>query len=94
MTIEKFKRQAVIAKHWKGSKLTHEAQKLHDEVEAYINSIDDPLVKEILYTKYILGKSWTQVAGDCGLLYAGDCYRKIAERYLAKHLKKGGADNA
>ena len=65
-------------------------QKLHDEVAEYISSIDDPLVKEILYGRYMLGMSWTQVAGECGVLYAGDCYRKIAERYLAKHLKKGG----
>lgn len=92
MTIEKFKSQAIIAKHRKGCKLTPEMQKLHDEVVDWINNVEDCLVREILYQRYILGKSWVGVANSCGYLNGSECFRKMAERYLAKHLKKGGVE--
>lgn len=88
MTKEKLKQQYIIAKHWNNRNLPPELQQLHDEVEEYINSVDDYLVKEILYHRYILGLSWVAVANRCGYLNGSEAFRKMAERYIEKNTGK------
>lgn len=92
MTIAKLKQYRIISQYWKGSKLTPEMQQLKDEVEEYINGVDDCFIRELLRYRYLLGYSWAKVSVKAGGYASEDCLRKIAERYLAKHLKKEGTE--
>ena len=92
MTIEKLRQHHTLVKKIRNDKISPEMQKLHDEVASYINDVDDCVIKEILRYRYLLGYSWTKVTMQFKCDASIDCFRKMAERYLAKHLKKGGAE--
>lgn len=66
------------------TKLKVEAEKL--EICAYINQIDDSLIRMIIKHRYIDRLSWQAVAFRVGGDNTADSVRKIAYRYI----KKGG----
>ena len=54
------------------------------EVEDFISKCDDPLARQILYSRYLKGNTWEKTAYLTGGYISEECARKIAERYLQK----------
>ena len=58
--------------------------RLHEEIEDYVENISDCLTRQIVYERYIRGKTWTAVAMAVGGGNTPDSVRKISERFLEK----------
>ncbi|MFQ9681945.1 MAG: hypothetical protein ACLRZH_19265 [Ruthenibacterium lactatiformans] len=61
------------------------------KLNAFINEIDDPLLRQILLSRYVDGLQWDQIAARIGGDNTAGSVRKIAERYL-KTLPQGTAE--
>ena len=61
------------------------------KLNAFINEIDDPLLRQILLSRYVDGLQWDQIAALIGGDNTAGSVRKIAERYL-KTLPQGTAE--
>ena len=57
---------------------------LRDKANAFIESIDDSLTRQIFYCRFSRCMTWQQVAYEVGGGNTNDGVRKIAERYLKK----------
>ena len=55
-----------------------------EKIQAFIDSIDDSAIRQIIEYKYIDGLSWPAVATEIFGYPCGDRVRKIAERFLVK----------
>lgn len=55
---------------------------LQEEVNNFIDGIDDSLVRQVITLRYIDGVSWQEVSDKIGGEYTPDRVRKIAERFL------------
>lgn len=58
--------------------------KLRDEIESFINAIDDSFIRQIFHYRYVKSMTWSQVAYMIGGYNTAECVRKMAERYLKK----------
>ena len=58
---------------------------LVEEIEEYINTIDDSLTRQILSLRYVNGLTWEQVAASIGGGNTADSVRKVAERFLMEN---------
>lgn len=52
------------------------------EVENYIYTVPDTIIRQVLTERYIYGKKWEDVARSIGI--TSDSCRKMADRYLAQ----------
>ena len=55
---------------------------IKDEIEKFINSIDDSLTRQIFYYRYVKCMTWKKVSYMTGGYNSDEGVRKIAERYL------------
>lgn len=55
-----------------------------EELEEYISTVPDSMMRMILTLRYVNGLSWRQVAAHIGGNNTADSVRKAAERFLAK----------
>ena len=62
-----------------------ESASMYIKIWTYINSIHDPLVRQIISYRYIDGLPWQQVANTIGGGISADNARIILDRYLAAH---------
>lgn len=65
-------------------KKKNELLELQEEVNDFINNIDNSLLRQIITLKYMDGMSWQEVASIIGGNNTADSVRKMAERYLKK----------
>ena len=56
-----------------------------NRLNAYIDSVEDSLTRQILTLRYVNGLSWQQVADSVGGGISSDGVRKIQQRYLNSH---------
>ena len=59
-------------------------ERMAEEVEAYIESIEDSSVRRIARFRYMESLDWQQVAVRMGKGYTADACRKKMERFLTK----------
>ena len=79
------KKEAIIKKREKELVLKiRSCTVLRDKVKDFIDSIDDSLVRQVLYYRYSKCMTWRQVAYVIGGRNTEESVRKIAERYLKK----------
>lgn len=57
---------------------------LRNRIERYIVSVDDSLMRQVLFLRYVSGLSWTQVAMHIGGGNTADGVRKAHDRFLQK----------
>ena len=60
------------------------SMRMHEQIEEYVDSISDCLTRQVVYERYIRGKTWTAVAMAVGGGNTPDSVRKISERFLEK----------
>lgn len=58
-----------------------ELLKLKEEVQEFIDKIEDSNVRQIITLRYIESKSWNEIAEEVER-GSGECVRKISERFL------------
>lgn len=51
---------------------------------AFIKEVEDPLVRAIIYGRYVKGMTWNQLADAVGGRNTADSLRKIHNRYFRK----------
>lgn len=56
-----------------------------NRLNAYIDSAEDSLTRQILTLRYVNGLSWQQVADSVGGANTEDSVKKICYRYLSAH---------
>ena len=61
---------------------TEELIDLVEEMNRYIENIDDSLIRQIITLRYINGLTWEQVAARIGGNNTADSVRKVSERFL------------
>ena len=54
------------------------------EIASYIKEVEDPLVRAIIYGRYIKGMTWNQLASAIGGKNTPDSLRKIHNRYFRR----------
>lgn len=69
--------------------LKSEIEETVNDVQTYINSIDDSHTRRILSMRYVDGLKWRQIADCMGGGNTEDAVRKTAERFLEKENKNG-----
>ena len=57
------------------------------EIEEFINTIDDSLIRQMIALRYINGYEWEQVAAHMGCGYTAVYLRKCHERFMRKEGK-------
>lgn len=50
----------------------------------YISNIDDSMIRQIIFLRFIQGHTWVQVAAEIGGGNSPDSIRMMVKRYLAK----------
>ena len=55
---------------------------LLEEINRYIEGIDDSLLRQIVYLRHVNGLTWDQVAASIGGGNTGDSVRKMHDRFL------------
>lgn len=63
-----------------------ELMEKREELEEYIATVPDSMIRMILTLRYINGLSWQQVANHIGGGNTADSVRKMHDRFLAKEL--------
>lgn len=58
--------------------------KMHEQIEEFIENVNDSLIRQVLFERYIRGKSWTAVAMAVGGGNTPDGVRKTADRFFAR----------
>ena len=56
---------------------------LYIQINAFINSIDDPMIRQIIALRYLDGLSWRQVSQKIGSGISVSGVRMMLTRYLA-----------
>lgn len=56
-----------------------------DRLEQYIESLDDPYMRQIFTLRFVNGLLWEQVAASMGEGFVADSLKKACYRYLRKH---------
>lgn len=56
---------------------------LYIQINAFINSIDDPMIRQIIALRYLDGLSWRQVSQKIGSGISVSGVRMLLTRYLA-----------
>ena len=64
-----------------------EVMEKREEIEEYIDSIDDSQIRMILTLRYVNGLSWQQVAEHIGGGNTADSVRMMHNRFLKKYKK-------
>lgn len=54
------------------------------EIAAFIKEVEDPLVRAIIYGRYIKGMTWNQLAATIGGKNTPDSLRKMHNRYFRR----------
>lgn len=54
------------------------------KIHLYIEGVDDPVVRRIMFKRFVEQKKWRQVADEMGGLNTEDSVRKKCERYVQK----------
>lgn len=54
------------------------------EIATFIKGIDDPLIRAIIYGRYIKGMTWNQLADSVGGKNTADGLRKLHNRYFRR----------
>jgi hypothetical protein len=67
-------KQLELGVHWRRSLL-----------KCYLDTVEDSVVRMVLYLKYWDGRTWKQIAVRHGVGATEDAMRKIAERYMELH---------
>ena len=78
-------RAEIAALEASAAKHLNEILKKHEEIIAFIYSLDDPLGRMILSLRYVNGLSWAQVAAHIGGDNREDTLRKYHDRHLADY---------
>ena len=52
------------------------------EVEKFMDTIDDPQIRNAIRHKYEMGKTWEEVGRECGV--TGEAIKKKIQRFLEK----------
>lgn len=60
------------------------AARMLQEIAAFIKEIEDPLVRTIVYGRYIKGMTWNQLADMIGGKNTGDNLRMLHNRYFRR----------
>lgn len=60
------------------------AARMLREIVAYIKQVEDPLVRAIIYGRYIKGMTWNQLATSIGGRNTPDGLRKLHNRYFRR----------
>lgn len=60
------------------------AARMLREIVAYIKQVEDPLVRAIIYGRYIKGMTWNQLATSIGGKNTSDSLRKMHNRYFRR----------
>ena len=55
---------------------------LLEEINRYVESIDDSLLRQIIYLRHVNGLTWDQVAASIGGGNTGESVRKMHDRFL------------
>lgn len=55
---------------------------LLEDINSYIESIDDSLIRQVITLRFVNGLTWEQVAQSIGGNNTPDSVRKVAERFL------------
>ena len=55
------------------------------EIESFIDNIEDSLTRRIFRLRFVEGKNWVQVAVRIGGDNTPDCVRKVVDRFLQKN---------
>lgn len=63
---------------------TEELMDKREELEDYIATVPDSLIRQILTLRYVNGLSWAQVAAHIGGGNTADSVRKLHSRFLGK----------
>lgn len=63
------------------------SKQLKKEITEFINGIEDSLTRQVIFYRYIKGMTWGGVAYMTGGYNSEENVRKIAERYLKKHME-------
>ena len=50
----------------------------------YISNIDDSMIRQIIFLRFVQGHTWVQVAAEIGGGNSPDSIRMMMKRYLAK----------
>jgi hypothetical protein len=59
------------------------------EINEYIETIDDSLLRQIITLRHVNGLTWDQVAAHIGGGNTGDSVRKMHDRFLKGGVKAG-----
>lgn len=57
----------------------------YQRLTRWLSEVEDPLIYQILYARYVAGKSWLQVAMKIGGGNTEQSVRHLARRYVEKH---------
>ena len=84
LTIAKLKQHHKYAKYTYDEDYSEEMLSLRNQIQEFVQTIEDAIVRDVIYYRYVVGESWDSIA--CIFKYAGtpDCYRRMSERYLKK----------
>lgn len=67
------------------SKTLEKYTELAEQIEEWIDTIDDPMIESIVRYRYILGKSWNETSKKVyGKLGKADSCRMMVKRYIEK----------
>lgn len=56
-----------------------------DELTAFISTVDDSLIRQLLLLRYVQGRKWCQIAAVMGSNYSEDQLKKRLERFFEKN---------
>lgn len=82
--IQDYERKAKRLKR-KLSRRVEELLDLLEEINEYIESIDDSLIRQIIILRYINGLTWDQVAAHIGGGNTADSVRMALNRFLKRY---------
>lgn len=82
--IQDYERKAKRLKR-KLSRRVEELLDLLEEINEYIKSIDDSLIRQIIILRYINGLTWDQVAAHIGGGNTADSVRMALNRFLERY---------
>lgn len=71
-------------KRWKLEQRKAKIQKLLNQVEQFIYTVDDSLIRQLLIYRYMEGLKWNEIVARTGGGCTADSLRKQLERFLEK----------
>jgi len=67
------------------SKISY-SQKGKEELNQWIEGIDDEFIRQILNLRFVQGKTWLDISLDLGGISGPDCLRMMVKRFLAQQV--------